>query len=128
MNLTKEYEAEFGQKPTTAEISTILGATESMISASIESMKIQRLVSIEGTMGKNGEGRKIVETIADDRNITIDDFIDNTRIAQAISASLSKLTKREEQVMRLRFGLSTIDNKDEFELTDKEIKNIIEGV
>lgn len=128
MNLTKEYEAEFGQKPTTAEISTILGATESMISASIESMKIQRLVSIEGTMGKNGEGRKIVETIADDRNITIDDFIDNARIAQAISASLSKLTKREEQVMRLRFGLSTIDNKDEFELTDKEIKNIIEGV
>ena len=64
----------------------------------------------------------------DDRNITIDDFIDNARIAQAISASLSKLTKREEQVMRLRFGLSAIDNKGEFKLTDKEIKNIVEGV
>ena len=125
MNLTKDYQAEFGQRPTTAEIATILGATESMVEASIESLKIQKLVSIEGTMGKNGEGRKIVETIADDRNVSIDDLIDNERIAFAISSSLSKLTKREEQVMRLRFGLSTIEDNGEFELTQSQIKKIV---
>lgn len=127
MNLMNEYEEEFGQKPTIPEIASILGATESMVKASLESMKIQRLISIEGTMGKDGEGRKIVETIADERYESIDNLIDNERIAVAISASLSKLTKREEQVMRLRFGLSSIDDSKEFELTDEQVKEIARG-
>ena len=123
-NLTKEYEEEFGVSPTISEISEILGVTENMISASLESAKFQNLISFDANLGKDESGRRLIETIEDERYISPDDAIDQEKISIVIARSLSKLSKREEQVMRLRFGIFEDGADDNLSITDKETKTI----
>ena len=122
--LTKEYEEEFGVAPTNAEIGEILGVTDNMIQASIESAKFQNLVSFDATIGKDGEGRKIVETIEDENYMSPDEAIDQEKISIVIAKSLSKLSTREEHVMRLRFGIFQDGADDDLTITSQELKTI----
>ena len=46
-NLMKEYEDELGVQPNNAEIAEILGVTESMVALSIESLKLNNIISID---------------------------------------------------------------------------------
>jgi|TARA_R110002020_G_scaffold37124_25_gene112129 RNA polymerase primary sigma factor len=118
--LIKEYDEEFGAMPTINEISEILGVTECMVQTSMEAIKLQHLVSIDATVGHDGEGRKIADIIPDTASETPDEAIDREKISNIISASLSRLTKREEQVMRMRFGIHSVENEEEFKLTRAE--------
>jgi len=52
--------------------------------------------------------------------MTPDEALDRDRISNIIATSLSRLTKREEQVMRLRFGLSEVEDKSMFILSDEK--------
>lgn len=122
--LIQEYEDEFNQKPSCTEIASILGVTEKMIAVSLESTKLAYMVPYEGTIGGEEGGRKILETIPDENYVGPDEVLDQKAISNVISSSLSRLTKREEQVMRLRFGLSAVSNESEFEITKEEIKKI----
>jgi len=122
--LTAEYEEEFNQAPTIAEITEILGVTESMVKASIQASRFRHLVSFDATIGGEEGGRKILETIPDKNSLTPDDLLDRERISKIISASLSRLSKREEQVMRLRFGLSDVEDKSIFEISEEEVNKL----
>jgi|TARA_E500000331_G_scaffold353496_1_gene404316 RNA polymerase primary sigma factor len=128
-NLVAEYEEEFNQAPTLSEIAEILGVSENMVKASVDSFKFQRLVSLDQSFGDE-DGRSLGDTIPDDDAIHLDDLLDKEKLSNIISSSLSKLTRREEQVMRLRFGLSGVDDSDEeFEISEDEAFLIqIEGV
>ena len=95
-----------------------------MISASLESVKFQHLVSFDAKIGGEEGGRSILETIEDEKYMSPDEVIDQEKIGIVIAKSLSKLSKREEQVMRLRFGISQDDESEEMNLTCQEIKNI----
>ena len=114
-----EYQEEFNQSPNIPEIAEILGVSENMVSASIESFKFQRLLSLDDSFG-DADGRTLGEIIPDEDSIHLDDLLDRERMSNVISKSLSRLSKREESVMRLRFGLSSIENEDEFEITDED--------
>lgn len=122
--LVTEYEEEFGVAPTNSEISEILGVTENMISASLESVKFQNLISFDSNLGKDESGRKLIETIEDDRYMSPDDVIDQEKISVVIAKSLSKLSRREEQVMRLRFGIFQDGDDEDLTITSKETKTI----
>ena len=122
--LVDEYEAEFNQQPTLPEIAEILGVTENMVSASLASTRFRHLVSFDATIGDESGGRQIFETIPDENITPPDQILDQKRISDIISSSLSKLTKREEQVMRLRFGLSDVENEDSFEPCEESLDNI----
>ena len=126
--LREEYKIEFDQDPSISEISAILGVTENMVKASLSSMKFQNIVSVDGTIGRGDSDRTILETISDDNFPDLDEMIDREKMVHVISSSLSKLTQREEQVMRLRFGLFEVEDDDEFILDEEEMNNILKGI
>ena len=46
----------------------------------------------------------------------MDTMLDNEKIKNAIVGSLSRLSKREEQVLRMRFGISEVENPELYEI------------
>jgi RNA polymerase primary sigma factor len=110
----KEYEEEFGTYPAESEIAEILGVTESMVKLSLESMKLNNILSIDTPIGDADSNRTIGDMIEDVDSPLVDEVLDNERIRSAIVKSLSRLTKREEQVLRLRFGISEVHDLEEF--------------
>ena len=123
----KEYDEEFGELPTVSEISEILGVTEDMVNASIEAMKLQRLTSIDATIGNDGEGRKISDIIPDEKAESPEEKLDKEKISDIISCSLSRLSQREEQVMRMRFGIYNVENEERFKISAEEEIAIANG-
>ena len=125
--LVDEYSEEFDQRPSIPEIAAILGVTENMVNVSLASSKFRHLVSFDGVIGNEEGGRQILETIPDERSPTPDEMLDQERISKIISASLSRLSRREEQVMRLRFGLCDVEDESIFVIDKDEIDKIKKG-
>ena len=112
--LSSEYEEEFGSNPTPEEISEILGVSMKMVNASMQSAKLRHTISIDGSCGIDDEGRKMLEMIPDESQTPIDEKLDHEKLYEMVSSCLCHLTKREEQILRLRFGIS--DNYNEKEI------------
>jgi len=120
--LTAEYEDEFNQKPSNSEIAEILGITEKMVKASIESMKLQYMTSIHATVGNDENSRQVIEMISDDTYKTPDEIMDHEKMMNVIKSCLSKLSSREEQILRLRFGITDeFSDTEEFDVDEEEI-------
>ena len=124
--VVKEYEEEFGDRPNIEEISDILGVTENMVKVSLDSIRLQHLVSLDAQIGEEG-GRKIQESIANPNDVHLDDLIDRRKTIEHIAASLSRLSQREEQILRLRFGIFEVSDPNEFEEDCLEIENVGEN-
>jgi len=101
---TKEYEEEFGRSPTLQELADLLNVSPSVMRGVRTCSSYP--VNLDARVGDgNGGSRPFHDTIEDE---TIEDFdvsIDRTRLVKAIYESMSTLTKREQVVLRLRFGL-----------------------
>lgn len=115
-NLIKEYEDDLGSVPDTSEIAAILGVTESMVQLSLESLKLNNILSIDTPIGDSDSSRTIGDMIEDVDATSVEEMLDNQRIRSVIVASLSRLSKREEHVLRLRFGISDVENPENFEI------------
>ena len=118
-NLIKEYEEELGIKPSVDEMAEVLGVTSSMIELSIESLKLNNVLSLDAIIGGEETGRTLGESIEDEGAECIDAMLDNEKIRNAIITSLSRLSKREEQVLRLRFGISEVNSPEDYEIKEK---------
>ena len=114
-----EYEEEFGTVPTNEEISTILGVSETMVKASLDSIKLNKIISIDTPIGDSDSSRTLGDMIEDEGANQIEKILDNEKIRMKIIESLSKLSAREEQVLRLRFGISEVLNESEYELSEE---------
>ena len=126
--LIAEYENEFKQKPDTEEIAEILGISTGNVEECLKLIKLQNTISYDATFGSEEDGRRLIDTIKDEKSDSYDDIIDRRKISIIMSNSLSKLTKREEQVLRLRFGMSTIHNDKSLEISQTQINQIkLEG-
>ena len=117
-SVTKEYNEEFGVDPTPEEIADILGITVKHVHRALDSIKARNVGSIDQAIGAEGN-RTYAEIIPDDRSVDLDEMIDNDTIRSLIVQALSSLSKREELVLRLRFG---IDEVMEADLNVTEIK------
>jgi len=116
--LCKEYEDEFKNQPTISEIADLLGVTESMVKLSMESAVIQNSISLDAALGDEKNGRRFEEIISDDRTESPDDSLDRQKTLAVIKQSLSKLSPREEKILRLRFGIyEDIEHDEEFNIT-----------
>ena len=126
--LTQEYEKEFNQLPTISEIAEVLGETENMVHASLESIKLHHLASLDDTIGKDSGSRRIVEMVADSEQETQDERLDKQKLMGVIKQCLSKLDVREEKILRLRFGIfDDFESELDFEISSKELKKIKKG-
>lgn len=119
-SIQKEYRENFGCDPTIEEISEILGISTKHVREAIKSSKSKYVISID-TPVNDEYGRTLGETIEDERSTHVDTILDNQKIRSAIVNSLSSLSKREELVLRLRFGIEEVDENDSniYEIEEK---------
>ena len=118
--MIEEYEEEFGTEPTIDEICESLGVSEKMARASLDSLKLRYLVSLDRPVGKDGDSnRTLADIIPDNDAFSVEEKLDNEVFKDAIICAFKTLTKREEQVIRLRFGI--VDYLDDPEIHDVEV-------
>lgn len=120
--VTKEYQEEFGVNPTNEEVAGILNIPLKHVKQAIESIKAKNIASIDEKIGKEGN-RSYADIIPDNNQKSIDDILDNQKVRQIIVKSLKSLSKREEIVLRLRFGIDDVEIDDKSVYDIKDIKN-----
>jgi RNA polymerase primary sigma factor len=123
--MIKEYEDEFGLKPSYEEVSVALGIPPSTLMSMIKCSSQTSLdANIKDRSG--GSGRKIAEVVADNRSPNVEDLLDSVKIKGVMRKALTSLTCREENIIRLRFGIgeSTPDDTDNFKISNSEFNKI----
>ena len=122
-NARKDYELEFGEMPSDAEVAEILGLDEKLVSDLRFGM--QWPVDIDKPMGDEAGARTFGDTLVDEDAIDIEEELDNQKLLQIIRSAFSSLKPQEEKVLRLRFGITEHD--EDLSITNKEYNNIKEG-
>jgi len=110
----KEYQESFGCEASLEEVADILGISVDHVKDAIKSRQAKYTTSIDSPIDDEDRGRTLGETIKDDRSTSLDEVLDNQKIKEAILNSLSSLTKREELVLRLRFGIEDVSEDDQY--------------
>ena len=105
----KEYEEEFGVEPTNEEISEIMGISIDQVKNSMSAVKARYVQSIDKPVGGDESNRTLAE-ILPDNGMSVEEMYDNKIVKNVIVEALSSLTKREEMVLRLRFGITDVND------------------
>jgi RNA polymerase primary sigma factor len=100
-----DYQRQFGVQPTVEELADILGVGTSSLDILLQTSKYTLSIDAPGSSGDDGNGPTLGEMIPGTGADEINDSIDREKIAAAVRRGLSKLTPREEKILRLRFGL-----------------------
>jgi RNA polymerase primary sigma factor len=114
--ITEEYEEEFGVPPTTEELASLLGVSESLIRTGESAISTQKMLSMDAPVNHDGTSMLFHETIADDESQDIEITMDRERIAKMIKDGMKTLSAREEKILRLRFGV--YENFDESQVKE----------
>lgn len=101
----ESYRQEFGVDPSASEIATALGIDESDIATVMDAVRSE--FSLDSVpMGKDGEARPLSEVLPDDNAQDPNEAICQRQVMEIVRQALTSLTPKEEQVMRLRFGIT----------------------
>jgi RNA polymerase primary sigma factor len=106
--LRKEYQSEFGVFPEDSEVAALMGMTKEAVRALRVGM--QWPINIDAPI-KGFDGRTYAEIIPDEDSQKHEDILDREMLIGLIKTGFSSLTRQEEMVLRLRFGISE-DDKD----------------
>jgi DNA-directed RNA polymerase sigma subunit (sigma70/sigma32) len=112
-NFIRDYENEFNTKPEIGEIAEMMGVSEAVVREALNNSALASTVSLD-TPASDDSDRTLLETIVDDTSDSIDDMLDRVKVFEIVKESMDLLTPREEQVLRLRFGISDVTNPDDF--------------
>jgi RNA polymerase primary sigma factor len=94
------------RRPTAEQLATRSGLSVETVQKVLD--QIKQPVSLEATVGPDGEGR--LEDLLSDRDaLTPDEAAARTQLQADLRGLLSSLTPREVQVLRMRFGLDGAD-------------------
>ncbi len=119
--LKQEYLEEFGTEPTIEEISDALDMPEKHVKLALSSIRARNIASIDQQIGEEGS-RTLGDIIPDNSSNNIEQILDNKAIRQKIVKALASLSKREELVLRMRFGIDEVleDDKNIYEINNSE--------
>lgn len=107
-NVARELERDLGRQPTPAEIGEQLGISGARVEEAFAAARVP--ISLETSIGDEGDST-LADLVADDLARGPAEEAEETVFGQALERSLSeRLTPREAEVLRLRFGLS--DNRE----------------
>lgn len=112
-NFIRDYENEFGVRPEIPEIAEMMGVSEAVVRETLNNAALSSTVSLDTPMSDDSD-RTLMETIVDDTSENIDDLLDREKVFMIVKECMSMLTAREEQVLRLRFGISDVANPEDF--------------
>lgn len=120
MQLKEEYYEEFKCEPSVAELSEILDVSEKQIKIALSSNTAKNIISID--LPVNDENSRTLSDILPDCEESLEDLIDAKIFKQKIIETFKTLNKREELVLRLRFGLADTLDTDQFiyDINEKE--------
>lgn len=110
-NFIRDYENEFNNRPTNTEIAEMLGVSEDTVKESLYNTGLTSTISLDTPVGDESD-RTLMETIVDDRGTHIDELLDRARVFDVVKQCMHLLTPREEQVLRLRFGITDVSDID----------------
>ena len=106
----QEYKEEFGCNPTDDELSEILGVTLSSVESASNAPAFT--MSLDEPRYRNESGDTLGSTIEDIWSTSPEDLICQNQMRTVILNALSKLSYREQAVIRLRFGIGDPDSED----------------
>jgi RNA polymerase primary sigma factor len=117
--LKQDYIEEFGTEPTMEEICDALDLTEKHVRLAMASIRSKNIASIDQQVGEEG-ARTLGDIIPDNSSNNIEQILDNRAIREKIIKALSSLSKREELVLRMRFGLDEVleDDKNVYTINE----------
>ncbi len=103
------YQDEFGCEPSPGEVATAVGIPEETLRSIYKSGSTA--ISLDRPMSKDDSGgRTFAEIVGGVDETDPGDELDKVAIRKLLVAALKKLTPREENIIRLRFGLSEDPN------------------
>lgn len=102
----KDYVSDHGFEPTNDEIAKIVGMDSDKVSKMLQVAKDP--ISLETPVGDE-EDANIGSYIEDQSAIDAIDKINNDDVSKVVAEALSSLSSREERVIRMRFGIGTMD-------------------
>lgn len=115
--IMKEFEKEFGTEPTNEDIADVMGESVEMVKSARDTLKYRYMSSIDTPIGDEG-GRTLADVIPD-MSDSLDTLLDKDKLKIIIQRGLAKLSKREEMILRLRFGLhEDIQEAPEYQMTE----------
>ena len=107
-NVARELERDLGRQPTPAEIGEQLGISGERVEEAFRAARVP--ISLETSIGDEGDST-LADLVADDFGRGPAEEAEETVFGQALERSLAeRLTPREADVLRLRYGLS--DNRE----------------
>jgi RNA polymerase primary sigma factor len=120
--LRNEYFEEFGVYPEDKEVGEILGLKADLVGNLRRGM--QWPINIDAPLGGEAGSRTFAEIIPDE-SISIEDIADRNMMIELIKKGFKSLTKQEEKVLRLRFGVEEdIANNTSFPITENELSQL----
>ena len=103
-NVARELERDLGRQPTPAEIGEQMGISGERVEEAFRAARVP--ISLETSIGDEGDST-LADLVADDLGRGPAEEAEETVFGQALDRSLAeRLTKREADVLRLRYGLA----------------------
>jgi RNA polymerase primary sigma factor len=116
----QSYWEEFGQMPTIPELSCLLGVSENLIKLSLDAASVNVVVPIDSKVEtsnrSDADQRTLSEILTDDDAQSAEQQLCEDQLVQAVKRALTRLTPREEKIMRLRFGIAEISESEREQL------------
>lgn len=106
----QEYEEEFGVEPNEEEIADILELEVKQVKQAMASAKAKYVASIDTPV--SDDSNRTLADVLPSKAKSIEESMDDERIRMGIVKALKCLSKREEMVLRLRFGISEVEDND----------------
>ena len=127
LQAAEEFRETSGTEPTTEELMEIVGASETVVKATMHSGR--GTISLQQPLSSSGEGDTIEDKVEDERP-GCDPFVNvaEKQLLEITKDVLHGLSHKEAAILRLRFGLVD-DSADstEFPITEEEMRSVMEG-
>jgi RNA polymerase primary sigma factor len=117
----QDYVTEFKEEPSIEEIAAILDMKVKNVKISLTAIKAKNTISLDRQIS-DSNSRTIGEIIPDNA-VSVEDLLDQKIIRSQIINAFKTLSKREELVLRLRFGIEEVsnNNKDIYMIAEEEV-------
>lgn len=123
----EEYRNQFGSEPTTEELVGLIGASETVVRATMHSGR--GVISLQQPISSASDSDTIADKI-EDESIEANPFEDvaERELLAVVKDVIKGLPKKEHAILRLRFGLTeSATNSTSYPITEKEAARVASG-
>ena len=127
LQAAEDYRREMGCEPTTEELTALIGASKTVVEATLHSGRGS--VSLQQPLSASGDGDTVEDRIEDDRpGASPFDNVSEKELIEVTEAVIMELSDKEAAILRLRFGLNE-DPEDSasYPITQEEAHAVMSG-